>query len=118
MYSRIGKLAKHHPSLSDLRRPNKKIRGGPVGIVENPTPQFADSSGTSSNSFGGPRALCWRFHGGSQAPRDFKIRSMTSSWRGEVRAEITRISWPQEAHKLGSASQTLAINLAQFFASP
>jgi len=40
---------------------------------------------------------------------------MTSSWCGEVRAEITLISLPQEGHKLGSSNQTLAINLAQFF---
>ena len=34
--------------------------------------------------------------------------------RGEVRAETTLISLPQEGHKPGSSNHTLAINLAQF----
>ncbi len=74
----------------------------------------SERSGTSSSCFGGPRALRSRFHGGFQAPRDFKIRSITSSWCGEVRAEITFISSPHELHKLGFSNHTLAINLAQF----
>ncbi len=49
-----------------------------------------------------------------QAPRDFKIRSITSSWCGKVRAEIIFISSPHELHKLGFSNHTLAINLAQF----
>jgi len=43
------------------------------------------------------------------------MRSMTSSWCREVRAEITLISLPQEGHKQGSSRQTLAINFTQFF---
>ena len=42
------------------------------------------------------------------------IPLLMSSWCGEVRAETTRISSPQEAHKLGSSNHTLAINFAQF----
>ena len=48
----------------------------------------SDSSGRSSSSFSsafsGPCALRWRFHSGSQALRDFKVRSIMLSWCGEV----------------------------------
>ena len=67
---------------------------------------ISERSGTSSSTLGGPRALRCRFQGGSQAPRDFKIRSITSSWCGEVSAESNRSRKSRSAKKIVGAKNT------------
>ena len=61
---------------------------------------------------GGPRALCVRFQGGSQSWMWRKIRSISSSWCGDVSAAMVFMGRPQEAQRLGSTCQVLAMSLA------
>ena len=63
---------------------------------------------------GGPRAVRWRFHGGSQGtPRARDPLEITSSCAGEVLAASTLISLPQPGQRPGSSSQVRAVSLAQ-----